>query len=141
LTELIESTARLRLRTGGTWSREMGPRVTSAASGDIIPYNTLKQRFLKWMAEEETPSDQTAKAKARADARGLLKSLEMEQLYKWTEYMRRQYTPATRMALRGQVRELACSVRSFVSVTDICACRLQTSWRHGAFSTSRLTNG
>jgi hypothetical protein len=143
LTKLIKSTAGLRSLSGGVWSKPMCAKATKA-SGDIIPQETLKRRFVKWMAEEASPSDKTAKTKANADARGILKSLEMKQLYNWIEYMRQQYTPVTRVSLRSQVRELACSERQAgmaiwpccLTATDDCACRLQTFWRHGAFSMS-----
>ena len=115
LTKVIESTARLRLKSGGVWSKGMGARVTSA-SEDRIPYNTLKQRFVKWMKDEaSSPSEKTAKTKAKtklmADAQGVMKGLEIRQLYNWTEYMRQHYTPATRLTLRGQIRELSLSGR------------------------------
>jgi hypothetical protein len=129
LSALIKATARLRRLSGGVWSKDMAAQVKVAA-GDSIPYNTLKDRFVKRMAEEASPPDKTAKTKARSDARGLLKSLEMKQLYNWTEYTRQNYTPATMMTLRGQVRERACremeAVMAFrlccLTVTDGCVC-------------------
>jgi hypothetical protein len=93
--------------SGGVWSKKMAPLVSTASRSSLVPYKTLKLHLMKWMAQELSPTDEKSKSKSRADARGVLKAIEMKQLYDWTEFMRQRYTPATRLTLRSQVREVA----------------------------------
>lgn len=96
-------TQRLRTQSDGMWTKDMRPFVQKAAKK--VPERTLKDHFLRRLADSSSGVEDHAEKKKRADARGKLKATEMRLLYDWIDYMRRKYLPPTRLELRYQVNQ------------------------------------
>lgn len=105
--EVWQMTGRLRIASNGAWCKGIAPIVTKIASTRGVPVPTLRRRVKKRMNEqlstESAVEREEAGTKRKADARGLLKGIEMRVLYDWADYMRKYYSPPTSAEVRAKV--------------------------------------